>query len=80
MNENTSQKIVRYITKHGNVTPKEMSEFLGITKQGLFRHLPKLIESGEITKIGKPPKVFYSINNEKKQSETSFDSKTLEIR
>ena len=79
MNENTSQKIVRYITKHGNVTPKEMSEFLGITKQGLFRHLPKLIESGEITKIGKPPKVFYSINNEKKQIEISFDSKTLEI-
>ena len=58
----TQEKIIDYIKQKGQVTGAEISRYLGITRQGLFRHLPKLLEAKVITKIGRPPKVFYSIN------------------
>jgi len=79
MEGNTVEKLIGYITRHQNVTAKEMGEFLGITKQALFKHLAKLMENGEIVKIGKPPKVFYSINKEKKEVIISFDPNVLRI-
>jgi dimeric dUTPase (all-alpha-NTP-PPase superfamily) len=79
MKETTSQKLISYIIERENVTAKEMGEFLDITRQALFKHLAKLIESGEIVKVGRPPKVFYSINKEKKGLAVNFDSKVLDI-
>lgn len=58
----TQEKIIEYIKQKGEVTGVEISNYLGITRQALFRYLPKLLEAKVITKIGKPPKVFYSIN------------------
>ncbi|MFN7160268.1 MAG: winged helix-turn-helix transcriptional regulator [Candidatus Gracilibacteria bacterium] len=55
----TGQKIVEYIEEHSQATAKELSEFLNISPQALFRQLAKLQERGQITKIGTPPKVFY---------------------
>lgn len=60
----TPDKIIDYIKQNGQVTGLQMASYLGITRQALFRHLPKLLASGKITKIGKPPKVFYSINKD----------------
>jgi len=58
----TPDKIIDYIKQNGQVTVIEMTRYFGITRQAIFRHLPKLLASGQITKIGKSPKVFYSIN------------------
>ncbi|MSU75663.1 MAG: HTH domain-containing protein [Candidatus Magasanikbacteria bacterium] len=58
----TSEKIIFYLRQKGHVTGAELADYLGITRQGLFKHLPKLISSGVIAKIGKPPQVFYFIN------------------
>lgn len=61
MKNDTSKKIVTFIEKNKQVTPKELVNYLGITKQAVFRHLSKLIENQAIFKNGKPPKVFYFI-------------------
>lgn len=39
-----------------------MVRHLGISKQALHKQLAKLIELGEVEKVGQPPKVFYSIS------------------
>lgn len=59
MKTDTSDKIIKYIKKNKQVTAKELSDYLDISRQALFRHLFQLIESNKIYKIGKPPKVFY---------------------
>ena len=68
MKNDTSKKIVDYIEKNTQSSPKELVDYLGITKQAVFRHLLKLIENKIIFKTGKPPKVFYFINKTTNQS------------
>ena len=61
MKTETSLKIQEYIRDHRQATAKELSQFLKISPQALFRQLAKLQEKDLILKIGKPPKVFYFI-------------------
>lgn len=61
MKTGTSDKIIRYIQEKKQVTPKEMAGYLDISPQALFRHLSRLMEDGRVFKVGKPPKVFYSV-------------------
>lgn len=61
MKNDTSKKILAFIEKNTQATPKELVDHLGITKQAVFRQLSKLIKNQVIFKSGKPPKVFYSI-------------------
>ena len=55
----TKQKIIKYIEKRGPVSAKELTDYIGISKQAMFVHLKTLIEKDFIYKIGTPPKVFY---------------------
>ena len=57
--EETKQKINKYIEKRGPVSAKELTDYIGISKQAMFVHLKTLIEKDFIYKIGTPPKVFY---------------------
>lgn len=57
----TNDKIIEFIKKQRQVRAGDIINYLGITKQAVFRHLTKLAEQGKIYKIGKPPKVFYAI-------------------
>ena len=59
-----STKIQEYLIVHKQVTPKQLAEYLGISRQALFKHLPKLLEEGKIGKIGKPPVVYYFIKDQ----------------
>lgn len=61
--QTTAEKIVDYIKQKDRVTGADVADYLGITRQALFRHLPKLMSEGKIAKIGKPPKVFYLIKS-----------------
>jgi len=57
----TSEKLIDYLKRKRQVTGHELAEYLEISRQGLFKHLNKLLTENKITKIGRPPKVFYSI-------------------
>lgn len=58
----TSQKILEYITEKGQVSGKELTDYLGsVTDRAIRKQLKTLLEKGEVRKIGQPPKVFYSI-------------------
>lgn len=59
----TSNNILDYIKQNGQVTANEMVEHLGISRQALFKHhLSKMIDDNTLVKIGRPPKVFYSLS------------------
>ena len=78
----TSDKIIQYIKAKGQVSGYDIAEHVGISRQALFKHLPKLISSGVITKIGTPPKVFYLIHKikiEPKISDFKISDKTKKI-
>lgn len=75
MKNNTSEKIVRYIFDNKQATAKELAEYFDISRQALFKHLSILLEKRIIIKIGKPPKVFYLINEEK-----NIDKKEINIQ
>jgi len=49
---NTAENILRYIRSKKHFTGKELSEFLGISKQAVNKHLKQLIKNGEIVKEG----------------------------
>jgi hypothetical protein len=63
MTSNLRQKIYDFIKKNHQATIKEMVDFFDVPKQTLYWHIPKMLEHGEIKKIGKAPKVFYIIND-----------------
>ena len=69
----TSDKIIKYIKDEGPITGAELADYLAISRQALFKHLPKLLAGGLIKKIGKPPKVFYLINTPEKKLETGIN-------
>jgi hypothetical protein len=58
----TQDKIIAFIKEKGQTRAVDMVDYLGISKQALFKHLSKLVSSEVIIKIGRPPKVFYSLN------------------
>ena len=43
-----------------------MSDYLEITDRAVRKQLTSLLEAGVLTKIGKPPKVFYSLKKDDK--------------
>ncbi len=60
MKTDTRRKLLAYITTRKSVSAKDMAEHLAISSQALFKHLAILLRDGEIKKMGRPPKVFYS--------------------
>ncbi len=61
MKTRTREEILVYIKREGSISSKDIAEHIGITRQALFKHLPKLLLEGLIQKAGRPPKVFYSL-------------------
>jgi hypothetical protein len=56
----TSEKIITYLASHGRVSGSGLVDYLGITDRGVRKQLKSLLDKGEIVKVGKPPKVYYS--------------------
>lgn len=63
MNEDKKLKIINYIKNKGPISAGELSGILSIGRAMTHRHLKSLVQQGFLTKQGKPPKVFYIINN-----------------
>lgn len=63
----TSEKILEYITKYGQASGKDLSDFLdGITSRAVRKQLKNLLDKGQLRKIGRPPKVYYLLETNKK--------------
>lgn len=60
----TSQKILDYLKDKKHATPNELTEHLSLMPRAVFKQLKNLYTKGQITKIGKPPKVFYLLSEE----------------
>lgn len=76
MTTDTSSKILRYLQEKGSASAKEMADYLGISKQALFKQLAKLIDSGQISKMGTPPKVAYFLKTAEMPVSFTLDPKT----
>lgn len=64
MKTDTEQKILDFIAKNQRVTAKQIIENIGFSAPAIFRQLAKLIKQNRIAKQGKPPKVFYYIQEQ----------------
>jgi phosphoribosylpyrophosphate synthetase len=67
---NTREKIIKFIERNKQATANALAEYLGISRQALYKHLSDLQEKEIIFRTGRPPKVFYSI----KMSESKKDA------
>ena len=68
MKTDTQQRILAYIREKKQVQPKDIVKYFGFNATGIFRHLKKLINRGQIIKQGKLPEVFYlPVNNQNKK-------------
>ncbi len=80
MEPKTSEKILEYIKNKGQATGSELTHHFGITSRAIRKQLSSLLEQGLIYKIGKPPKVFYLITEDKiKKEDNTVDEKTKKI-
>jgi len=64
----TSEKILRYISSKRQVSVHELVDYLELSRMAVSRRLANLIAEGKLVKIGKPPKVFYSLTKGKEKT------------
>lgn len=62
----TSQKILGYLGTNKQAKAVDLVRHLGITNSAVHRQLNKLLKEGKITRVGKPPVVFYLLKREEK--------------
>jgi DNA-binding transcriptional ArsR family regulator len=65
MTTDTRVKILEYIKIHNHVRVPDLVRELQITRASVHRQLNKLRDEGKLEKIGKPPKVYYSLASKK---------------
>jgi len=65
MTTKTKQNIIAFIQKHGKARAYDLYRDFGITRAAVHRQLKQLIDKNEITRIGKPPLVYYVITSNK---------------
>ncbi|MCB0390460.1 MAG: DUF4325 domain-containing protein [Bdellovibrionales bacterium] len=61
MQEGPKEKILSFIKKNNEVSSKELTHYLGISRQMIARHLSELIEQGKIQKSGSTKKAIYRL-------------------
>ncbi len=80
MKTETSKRIIGYIKSKKQASLKELMDYLGFSQQALSRQLKRLVEEGQLSKTGRPPKVFYFLTETKKPEEKiAIDPKLKEI-
>ncbi|MDA3840700.1 MAG: winged helix-turn-helix transcriptional regulator [Patescibacteria group bacterium] len=64
----TKTKIIEYIKERGQVTASQLSGNFNISRQMVHRYLLDLVEKNYINKVGKPPRVYYLLNEDNKET------------
>ncbi len=78
MNKSTNDKIIDYISKNGQASGKELTEYLNtIGGRAVRKQLKKLYENQILQKIGKPPRVYYLLSSGKKVESQVTVNKTI---
>jgi len=77
----TSQKIKKYLKENDQATAYELYNFLDISSRAVRKQLLNLLKKGEVSKKGKPPKVFYFIpeKNLKSDEVSIFNKKAIKF-
>ncbi len=57
------ESIKKLLEDKGDLSVKEMTDLLEVSKQAIHKSILLLIEAGEITKFGKAPKTIYRLNS-----------------
>lgn len=65
MKTNTSQKIIEHIKKNQRSRAHDLALYLEISSVAVHKQLKRLIESGLLMKIGRPPLVYYQLSPKK---------------
>jgi len=80
MEAKTSYKILEYIKQKGQASGNELTNHFDITSRAIRKQLSSLLNEGKIYKIGRPPKVFYLLAEDKiKKEDNTVDEKTRKI-
>ncbi len=72
MRTDTARNILDFIGQKGRVSPKDIADNFGISRQAIYKQINNLLAQGKVAKIGRPPKVFYALT-EKKASEKEYN-------
>jgi len=69
----TSDKILQYIAKNGQASGKDITEYLkDISSRAVRKQLKNLLDKDILTKVGRPPKVYYLLATKKEKPTTVF--------
>ncbi len=61
--KSTAEQIIEQIQYHGSLRAYDLHKFLRISRVAVHKQLRKLLATGELKKIGKPPLVEYVLSN-----------------
>ncbi len=79
MKTSTGQKILDYLAKNKQSTPKDLYNLLDLSPRAIFKQLRILLEKNLIQKIGSPPKVYYQLSRDPiVKKENSLDEQTIQ--
>ncbi|MBU2632123.1 hypothetical protein KKG52_00230 [Patescibacteria group bacterium] len=62
---NTRDRIVEYIRESNQLRAHDLARLLNLSGTAIHKQLKKLINEGELEKIGRPPKVYYVLASKK---------------
>lgn len=68
--KNTSLKILDFIKKHGQASPKDLYNITNLSPRAIFKQLKSLSDKNIIQRIGQPPKVYYKLSAHQQTPDT----------
>lgn len=71
MNQDSKSQLLEFIRTFGPQSPADLSILLEISTRAVHKHLKDLLESGEILKMGTPPRVAYKLKESTPQNPLS---------
>lgn len=76
----TSEKILEYIDKKGQVTSREVSDFFpSVTSRAIRKQLKKMYDKGILGRNGEPPIVYYFIKGHEPEKSEAHNSPHVEV-
>lgn len=68
-------KILEYLSRHRITSGRDLSEYLGVSRQAVNKHLRELIQSGEVVKLGSTRGAAYKLRgkSDKEKSAAKFE-------
>lgn len=79
MTTDTRERIAEFIRLNGRARVGDLVEYLGLGNVAIHRQLKRLVESGILTKTGRPPKVFYLLAEAANKRELTKSGETEKL-